>query len=98
MDYQDKDQIAIAIINRVTALRKRHVLTSAGEVMSQAAIGRTCEPPVTRMAVSLVANGHADTERIRRAIERELGESYWKRGAQETEKRRGAVGSKEASL
>ena len=45
--------------------------------MSLAAVGRTCEPPVSRNAVYNVVDGRRKTERIRRAVERELGEAYW---------------------
>lgn len=53
--------------------------TSKGDLMSLAAIGRTLDPPVTRTAVLLVAEGKAMSERIRQALERELGRPFWMR-------------------
>jgi hypothetical protein len=70
-------EIPTRIRLRITSLRGRGKLTSKGEPMSLAAVGRTCEPPVSRNAVYNVVDGRRKTKRIRRAIERELGENYW---------------------
>ena len=72
-----KKEIRRAIRYRVFDLRDRGIKTSKGEEISLAAIGRTLDPPVTREAVFQVAKGLADTQRIRDAIERELGQPYW---------------------
>lgn len=58
---------------RSIELRYRGVLTSKGEQMSLAAIGRTVEPPVTRIAVYRVIDGLSTSRKIRHAINRELG-------------------------
>lgn len=70
-------EIAIKIINEIA--RQRHIgkKTSKGEKMSMAAIGRTLEPPVSRVTVHQVVNGNAESRRIKIAIERELGKAYW---------------------
>jgi hypothetical protein len=70
-------EIPFRIRLRITALRGKGKFTSKGEPMSLAAVGRTCEPPVSRNAVYNVVDGRRKTERIRRAVERELGEAYW---------------------
>ena len=77
----DAEKLAIkrAIHNRVYELRERGAKTGRGEPMSLAAIGRTLDPPVRRQSVSLVAAGKSESERIKRAIERELGQPYWMR-------------------
>jgi hypothetical protein len=76
-DY--KKDIAIRIQQQIAELRLREKRTSKGEPMSLAAIGRTLDPPVSRVAVNLVMKGRAESERIKRAIERELGRPFWPR-------------------
>lgn len=70
-------QTRAAIRRRMFDLQERGVRTSKGEPLSFAAIGRTCEPRVSRAAVCLVAAGCRRTERIRLAIERELAQPFW---------------------
>ena len=74
-DY--KRHIAGDIRARVFDLRRQGKRTSKGESMSLAAIGRTLDPPVNRVSVYDVVDGRAVSERIRRAIEQELGRPYW---------------------
>ena len=74
-----RKEVAARIRDRIFRLRQKGHATSKGEPMSFAAIARTLDPPVTRVTVSLVADGKTVSERIRRAIERELGECYWVR-------------------
>ena len=69
--------MAEEIHNRVRKLRRAGGLTSKGELMSLAAIGRTLDPQVTRQAVYYVAEGRTESARIKDAIERELGQAYW---------------------
>ena len=51
----------------------------SGEPMSLAAIARTLDTPVTRVSVHLVVDGKTESQRIKEAIERELGQLYWVR-------------------
>jgi len=69
--------IATEIRTEAIRQRRRGKKTSRGDEMSLAAIGRTLDPPVTRTAVYLVVDGHAESRRIKDAIERELGIPYW---------------------
>jgi len=69
--------IATEIRMRVMELRRQGQRTSKGEKMSLAAIGRTLDPPVNRVSVYNIVDGTAKSERIRKAIERELGQVYW---------------------
>ena len=69
--------IAIEITKKVTDMAKRGVKTSKGEKISLAAIGRTLDPPVSRVSVWLVVNGRSESRRVKEAIERELGQAYW---------------------
>ena len=60
------------------AIKRRMLeLESQGHQTSFAAIGRTLDPPVSREAVFQVAKGIRANQRIRDAIERELGQPYW---------------------
>ncbi len=70
-------EIEERIYARVRRLRKRGALTSKGEKMSLAAIGRAADPPASRVAIYGVAQGKIVSERLRRTIERELGQPYW---------------------
>ena len=72
-----KKEVRRAIRMRAFDLRERGIKTSKGELMSFAAIGRTLDPPVSREAVSQVAKGIIGAQRIRDAVERELGQPYW---------------------
>ena len=72
-----KKEIALKIVNEITRQRYAGKKTSKGEKMSQAAIGRTLDPPVERVSVHQVINGHVESRRIKLAIERELGKAYW---------------------
>ena len=74
-----KQTIAVSIKQRVVDLRARGVKTSKGEPMSLAAIGRTLEPPVSRVTVYQVISGRAESRRVKDAVERELGQIYWVR-------------------
>ena len=65
------------IRKRIIDLQEAGVKTSKGEPMSQAAIGRTLDPPVTGVSVHLVIAGKSESRRIKAAIERELGQAYW---------------------
>jgi len=72
-----KKFIATDIRQRIVELRQRGARTSKGEKMSLAAIGRTLDPPVTRISVYNVVDGKGESRRIKEAIERELGRAYW---------------------
>lgn len=74
-----KKIIATDIRIRVIVLRQQGATTSKGEKMSMAAIGRTLDPPVTRISIYNVVDGRAESRRIKEAIERELGKAYWVR-------------------
>jgi len=69
--------IAVEIRKRVVELRDQGKKTSKGEPMSLAAIGRTLDPPVTRISVYDVVDGRTESRRIKNAIENELGQAYW---------------------
>lgn len=69
--------VASDIRKRIIDMRRVKKLTSKGEMMSMAAIGRTLDPPVTRVSVYLVVDGKAESHRIKNAIEREIGKAYW---------------------
>ena len=70
-------EVGTRIRMRVVELRQKGVLTSKGEKMSMAAIGRTADPPVSRVTVYLVVDGKANSRNVREAVERELGQAYW---------------------
>ncbi|MBW1666748.1 MAG: hypothetical protein JRJ66_01615 [Deltaproteobacteria bacterium] len=72
-----KEFIATEIRKRVTELRRQGKRTSKGEPISLAAIGRTLDPPVSRISVYNVVDGRAESARIKAAIEKELGRPYW---------------------
>jgi len=74
-----KRNIATAIKKRVVELRARGQKTSKGELISLAAIGRTLDPPVSRVTVYQVINGNSVSRRVKEAVERELGQAYWVR-------------------
>jgi len=76
--------IAVDIRKRVIELNKAGSKTTRGEPMSLAAIGRTLDPPVSKVSVSLVASGKAESRRIKEAIERELDRVYWMKPARLT--------------
>ena len=69
--------------NRIRARIKKRMIdlqgktTTRGEPISEAAIARVCDPPVTRVAVHLTTKGVCKSPRIREQIEHELGETYW---------------------
>jgi len=69
----------IDIRKRIMDMQDRGMLTSKGEAMSLAAIGRTLEPPVTRQTVCQVISGKRESARIKAAVEAELGQLYWVR-------------------
>lgn len=71
MNEAQKLKIKINVMQRLVELQARGTLTSKGEPISLAAIGRTLDPPVTRVTVLHVRDG-AQSERVRRALEREL--------------------------
>ena len=72
-----KIQTRRAIRDRIFELQDQGVKTSKGEKINLSSIGRTLNPPVTRGAVFRVAAGIGSTQRIREAIERELGQPFW---------------------
>lgn len=72
-----KEHLKILIRNRITECRQNGILTSKGEKMSQSAIARTLDPPVSQVAVQLVIDGNSESQRIKDAIERELDQVYW---------------------
>jgi hypothetical protein len=72
-----REFIATEIRNEVNRQRRHGKKTSKGEKMSLAAIGRTLNPPVSRIAVYLVVDDKSESRRIKEAIERELGKPYW---------------------
>lgn len=76
-----KQFIAIEVTNEVNRQRKQGKLTSLGEKMSLSAIGRTLDPPVTAVSMHLVVNGKSESARIKKVVERELGQTYWVRKA-----------------
>ena len=78
---EEKRAVYKSIRKRIVDLQDREAKTSKGEPVSYAAIGRTLDPPVSRVAVLLVVKGKSESERIKRAIERELGQPYWVRRA-----------------
>jgi len=78
------------IRRRLFELQERGALTSRGEAISWASIGRVLDPPVSRQMVMLVRDGRAVSERVRRAIEAELGEAYWVSAHGENVSRKGA--------
>ena len=69
--------IATEIRKRIIDCQYQGVKTSKGERMSYAAIARVMDPPVGRVAVHLVANGQAESRRIKAAIEQQLNRAYW---------------------
>lgn len=77
MNQNYKRETAMNIRKRIIDLQAKGARTSKGEKVSFASIGRTLDPPVTRTAVSLVVDGKAESKRIKRAIERELGKVFW---------------------
>ena len=72
-----KELISIEIRKRVLELRHQGKKTTKGEPISLAAIGRTLDPPVSRISVYNVVDGKVESRRIKDAIERELGRPYW---------------------
>lgn len=66
-----KRDIKIKIMKRMVELQAMETMTSKGEPISMAAIGRTLDPPVSRVTVRGVISGEPG-ERVRRAIEKEL--------------------------
>jgi hypothetical protein len=68
-----------AIKKRLLDLQTKGAVTTKNEPVSFAAIGRTCDPPVSRVAVSQTAAGVIKCARIREAIERELQQPCWVR-------------------
>ena len=76
-----KRDVGRGIKKRIVDLQVAGVKTSKGEPLSLAAIARTRDPPVTRTMVSLVAQGKAESRRVKKAIEKELGQLYWIRRA-----------------
>lgn len=72
-----RKMVAAEIRKKIVDLRQQGVKTSKGELISLAAIGRTLNPPVTRVSVYLVVDGKSKSRRIKGAIERELGQAYW---------------------
>lgn len=69
--------IATDIRKRIVELRQLGAKTSKGEKMSLAAIGRTLDPPVTRISIYNVIDGKSESRRIKEAIEKELGQTFW---------------------
>jgi len=72
-----KDNLRFLIRRRIMELRLTGILTSKGERMSMAAIGRAMDPPVSHVAVLLVIDGKTESRRIKDAIEKELDRVYW---------------------
>jgi len=72
-----KNFIATDIRKRIVELRQQGAKTSKGEKMSLAAIGRTLDPPVTRISIYNVIDGKSESRRIKEAIEKELGQAFW---------------------
>jgi len=80
MDEQErKNRIRVRIKKRMIDLQSAGKKTNKGESVSEAAIGRACNPPVSRVAVHLTIKGACESSRIREQIESELGETYWLR-------------------
>jgi len=80
MDEQEKkNRIRVRIKKRMIDLQSAGKKTSKGEPISEAAIGRACDPPVSRVAVHCVVKGEKESRRIKERIEQELGETYWLR-------------------
>lgn len=78
MESEDyKKYISAQIQKRIIDLRQQGKKTSKGELMSLAAIARTLDPPVSRTMMYLVRVGQSESERVKLAIERELGQVYW---------------------
>ena len=69
--------VATEIRKRIVDLRQLGIKTSKGEKMSLAAIGRTLDPPVSRVSVYDVVDSRCESRRIKEAIERELQQAYW---------------------
>ena len=82
LSQEYKDEIERKIHDRVRQLRKKGTLTSKGERMSLAAIGRAADPPVSRVTMSLLVSGKTVSARLRETLERELGQPYWPRARQ----------------
>jgi len=72
-----RKETAAIVKKRMISLQAAGVKTSRGESMSFAAIGRTLDPPVGRVTISLVVAGRRESRRVKEAIHRELGELYW---------------------
>jgi hypothetical protein len=72
-----RHKISVDIRNEITRRRFGGMVTSKGEPMSMAAIGRTLDPPVSRVTVCQVVSGNAESRRVKEAVERELGRPYW---------------------
>lgn len=78
METEDyKRHVAVEIKKRVIELRQQGKKTVNGEPMSLAAIGRTMDPPVSRVTVYLVVEGKSESARVKEAIEKNLGRPYW---------------------
>ena len=78
MDEQERrNRIRARIKKRMIDLQFAGKTTTRGEPISEAAIARACDPPVTRVAAHLTTKGTCKSPRIREQIEHELGESYW---------------------
>jgi hypothetical protein len=65
------------IQQRIVAYRAKGILTSKGEPMSLAAIGRTIDPPVARVTVYKVASGMDTSRRVMAAINKELNQTFF---------------------
>jgi len=76
MTYEDGARMR-AIHVRLLDRRIEGAQTSNGEPMSLAAIARTLDPPVSPAMMTMVVKNDVVSERVRAAIERELGETYW---------------------
>ena len=74
------------IMNRVRDFREDGILTSTGEKMSLAAIGRTVDPPVHRVSMQDVAKGKTESRRLKEAINRELKRPFFYINAKPGEK------------
>lgn len=77
MDDAYKKFIATEIRKRIVECQEQDVRTAKGEKMSYAAIARVFDPPVSRVAVHLVAKGKSESARIKEAIEQQLKRTYW---------------------
>lgn len=67
----------ILIQQQIIECRAKGILTSNDEEMSLAAIGRTIDPPVSRVMVWKVASGQDTSRRVAEAINRELKKVYF---------------------